>query len=433
MKKLKRKSIIIILLIVSIITILFTYKDKNGENLRFVKYLKNMFTYNSVSLTPREVLNFNYDWQFSKGEGVNNSNSTVSSSNVLVIANPTSSSEERNIPYSPNYEFGNTWEDVSLPHTYNDVDTFNNLMETSSNGERSMYTGTAWYKKTFFLPSSYENKKIYIEFESARQMVKVYINGTLLEGVYQNGFIAFGYDLTPFVNFNANNDITVLVDNSYPYYYINDSGVKTTNMIPWHDSHWHPTMGGLSDNVNLYVVDKLHLTLPLYSFIEGQGTYIYTTDETSDTAKIHVDAEVENNTGSVAEFKVRSIIRDIMGTTVLTLNSENQTLNNDTKSIVNLSGTLENVIRWSDTYPYLYTVTTQILDSGNNVIDQNEYHYGIRTYRMTTDSGFYLNENYTILNGWGQKSTNEWAGIGSAYPVWMQDYVIKKMKDANAN
>ncbi len=89
------------------------------------------------------------------------------------------------------------WKSVSLPHTYNDTDTFDNFMEGGHNGECSMFTGKTWYRKRFALDEKHQNKKILIEFEGIRQAADVYINGKKLEGKSENGFISFGYDLTP--------------------------------------------------------------------------------------------------------------------------------------------------------------------------------------------------------------------------------------------
>ena len=51
-----------------------------------------------------------------------------------------------------------SWSNVSLPHTYNDVDTFDNFMEGGHNGERSMFTGKTWYRKSFKLAEEQKNK-----------------------------------------------------------------------------------------------------------------------------------------------------------------------------------------------------------------------------------------------------------------------------------
>ena len=456
------KSILISLTIIIIMGVLvaINYRDENGNRLNVVSKVIVLLTGSEVNEPGRHKYNFNYDWTFSKGQGVMNSGSDYGyyclKSDLSICIDSLSSMDDSyslitNVSYLPvtdnpyltNYNTDD-WSSVSLPHTYNDVDTFDNYIESVYNGERTMYSGNAWYKKKFTIPSEYDGKRIIIEFEGARQEAIVYVNGVKVvttytytnnsgtqvteNEVYENGFIPFGYDITDYITYGTENDITVYVDNTFPY--IIDGTSNDT--ITWHDPHWHPNYGGLYRNVNMYVLDNLHLTLPLYSFTKGLGTYVYTSDETSNSAVIHVDAEIENNSDASKTFTIKTFIRDVDNNTVLSFSKNNEVLEAGTKEVFTFSGTLNNPIRWSIQYPYLYSVVTEIWQNGV-LIDNNVETLGIRTFRMTNDSGFYLNENYEELNGWGQKATNEWAGLGAAYPDWMTDYVIKLMKDANGN
>src|SRR5258706_10217158 len=44
------------------------------------------------------------------------------------------------------------WTEVSAPHTYNDTDTYDEII-SHSGGEKHQYTGIAWYRKHFKLPA----------------------------------------------------------------------------------------------------------------------------------------------------------------------------------------------------------------------------------------------------------------------------------------
>lgn len=376
------------------------------------------------TIDGRQEFNFNTGWMFAKGVGKENSESEVKPQvDVVVIPK-----DEK--PYEMDYAMGDEWESVSLPHTYNDVDTFDNFMEEegSHHGERSMYTGTAWYKKEFSVPMSYADKKVFLEFEAARQAAHVYLNGQLLDGVSENGFIPFGYDLTPYLKFGETNQITVMVDNSFPYY----AEGTAEDILSWHDSHWHPTHGGLYRNANLFVTDKLHVTLPLYSFLETQGTYVYTEDETEESAGVFIETEVKNDYEEAKTFTCTAEVLDMDGGSEASVTSEQITLQPGESTVAKLNTLVHEPIFWSDQYPYLYQVRTAVLLDDEEV-DASMTPLGIRVFRFTNDYGMYLNEHYTKLQGWGQKSTNEWAGLGAAYPDWMHDYVIRLMKDAGGN
>lgn len=377
-----------------------------------------------VESTTREEFNFNAGWIFSKGHGWDNAESNRDIKREVVVL-PV---DEK--PYETGYVPGASWEAVSLPHTYNDVDTFDNFTETGMNGERSVYSGTAWYKKTFTIPAAYQGKKIFLEFEAARQAAEVYLNGVKLEGKCENGFIPFGYDLTEYIRFGEENDITVMVDNSFPYYHIGDDGSK--NELSWHDSHWHPNNGGLYRNATLYVTDPLHVTLPLYSFLNTQGTYVYTRNETEASADVVMEAEIQNEYDTDKTFTYVAEIRDMDGRTVCTETSGALTLPAGGKQVYSLTAALQNPKFWSTEYPYLYEVVTKVLVDGEE-IDSSTTPLGVRVFRFTNDNGLFLNENYVKLKGWGQKPTDEWAGLGAAYPDWMHAYTQELMKDAGGN
>lgn len=61
------------------------------------------------------------------------------------------------------------WTSVSLPHTFNDVDTFDDWSITGHVGEMNQWAGRTWYRKTFTLPVSFRAKKVFIEFEAVRR------------------------------------------------------------------------------------------------------------------------------------------------------------------------------------------------------------------------------------------------------------------------
>ncbi|RKQ34327.1 glycoside hydrolase family 2 protein [Oceanobacillus halophilus] len=355
---------------------------------------------NSANDTLKNKWNFNIGWKFKKAD----------------------------IPGADKPAFNDSdWETVSAPHTFNDIDTFDNYMEGGHNGERNMFTGKTWYRKYFKLNKEDEDKKIFIEFEGVRQAADVYINGKKLEGKYENGFIPFGFDLTPYVTFgDTENVLAIMVDNTFPY-----KTEETGDILSWHDSHWHPTHGGIYRNVYLHIKDKLHITLPLYSFLKTQGTYVYATDIKEDSADVHVEAEVINghDTSKTTDFVTEVLDRD--GNVVLTMN-ESRELASGEKVIFHTAGHLTDIHRWFPVHPYVYTVRSKLVVD-EEVVDTQETPFGIRTFEFTNNQGFFINGQPLKLQGWGQRPTNEWAGLGAAYPNWMHGFIFQQMKDAGGN
>ena len=326
----------------------------------------------------------------------------------------------------PHFDDSN-WENVSLPHTFNETDTFDNFMEGGHNGERGMFTGKTWYRKHFTLDEKDKDKKVFIEFEGVRQAAEVYINGTKLDGKSENGFIPFGHDLTPFVKFgNDENILSIMVDNTFPY-----KAEGTDDILSWHDSHWHPTHGGIYRNVYLHIKDKLHITLPLYSFLKTQGMYVYASDIQGDQATVTVESEVVNEHEHAKSVTCISEVLDTQGQVVLNL-TETKTVASGSKVIFYSTGLLKSPHRWSPQYPYVYTVRTT-LHSEETMTDTSETPLGIRTFEFTNDQGFFINGQPVKLKGWGQRPTNEWAGLGAAFPNWLHGHILQLMKEAGGN
>jgi beta-galactosidase len=159
------------------------------------------------------------------------------------------------------------WTPVSCPHTWNDVDTFDNFGKGGHQGESDLWQGVAWYRKQFMLPQSASCKQIIIEFEGVRQVADVYLNGIHL-GRNETGFIPFGFNLTPHLIKDGVNELRVRVDNTVDPHFEGDR--------PWNHQNWHPPHGGIYRNVRLHVLDAVHVTLPLYSNLQTQGVYAWT-------------------------------------------------------------------------------------------------------------------------------------------------------------
>jgi beta-galactosidase len=217
------------------------------------------------------------------------------------------------------------WVDVTLPHTINDVDAFHSRADP--NGDLGTYVGVVFYRKHFRLPSAYEGKKVFIEFEGVRQAAYVYLNGEMV-GFYQAGVSAFGFDLSAH-NLNFGDDenvIAVGIDCSGTWggssanvplpanrpagawYNLTETrpgsepGTNDGQRYVWNYHNFNTMQGGINKNVYLHVKDKIFQTLPLYANLQTQGTYVYPTDidVANRSATINVEAEVRNEDAAKA-------------------------------------------------------------------------------------------------------------------------------------
>lgn len=318
------------------------------------------------------------------------------------------------------------WSTISTPHTFNDVDTFDDMSLGGHKGEKNQWRGTVWYRKHFKLPKEDAGKKVFIEFESVRQIADVYINGKYL-GQNQTGFIPFGYDISEHLKFGSEeNIIAVKVNNDR-----NSDNFRDNDPLVWNHEHWHPTHGGIYRNVFLHTMDPLHVTLPLYDNLETVGTYVYAENISAENADVTTNAEVQNDYNTAKSVTYLTQIVDREGKVVAT-STANKELKAGEKYTFSTTASIKNPNRWYTRNPYMYKVFT-FLKEGNTILDRYETPLGIRSFDFNKDSGFHNNGEHAKLHGWGQKPTNAWAGLGAALPDWLREYTFQLMDEAGGN
>jgi beta-galactosidase len=322
-----------------------------------------------------------------------------------------------------------TWATVSAPHTFNDVDTFDDWCVPGHIGETNQWTGRTWYRKSFTLPDSFKGKSIYIEFEAVRQVAEVYLNGQPL-GTNRTGFIPFGFDLTPLLRWGgATNVLAVMADNRFTPE--TEMAKIAATELPWNSPHWHPAHGGIYRDAYLYVTDPLHISLPLYSNLKTVGPYLYSTETSTGSAKVHCELPLQNGRSTPGDITARIEILDREGKSVLTLASSKSIPALGQESF-QLSGALLSPQLWEPDYPYLYKAVCSVSEQ-ERLVDSCEVPFGIRSVRWDVKTGFYINGHYLKLHGWGQRPTSEWPGLGAAQPDWMHYYTLQLMKEAGGN
>lgn len=102
------------------------------------------------------------------------------------------------------------WQPVTLPHTFNDEDLFRDRIQDGGSGQRRT---AAFYRSILTIPARHKNHKVLLAFEGLRQTCYLYVNGTLA-GYYEAGVAPFGFDITPYVRYDAPNLIAIATDNT---------------------------------------------------------------------------------------------------------------------------------------------------------------------------------------------------------------------------
>jgi beta-galactosidase len=326
------------------------------------------------------------------------------------------------------------WTRVGVPHTYNERDTFDEFSPSSHRGEMNQWGGKTWYRKTFQVPAEWAGRRVYIEFEAVRQVAEVWLNGVYL-GKCENGFLPFGFDLTEHLNVGVENVLALRCDNSFDTDSLDGVSIDYPNegdaKFPWNNPHWHPAHGGIYRNVYLHVTGQVQVTLPLFSHLGTTGTYVYAENISRESADVTVEAQVANHTQTRQQVVLAGQILNREGDVVATW-TETQHVDAGALAEFSHMQCMRAPQLWEPDYPYLYTARVVLSVDGVET-DGCDTTFGIRTVVYNRFTGFFINDRYLKLEGWGQKSTNEWAGLGSALPDWMQYYTSALMREAGGN
>jgi beta-galactosidase len=362
---------------------------------------ENVFT---PPASPRATYNFNPGWKFIRADVTNASQVAFDDSK---------------------------WSDESAPHTYNDVDSYMDII-SHSGGDRKAWSGIVWYRKHFKLPASAKDGKIFLEFEGLKQAGRFWVNGKLV-GRFENGVTACGLDLTGFVNFGeAENVIAVKVDNS------NDYVEEATGVsYEWMGRAFNPNYGGLNRNIWLHLTGKVYQTLPLYENLQTTGAYIYGAnfDISNKTCDVNIEAQVKNESGDQQSITLSGAVVAADGKVCAKFQSEALDLVSGQTEVFTASCKLAAAKFWSDASPDLYDVYS-ILSVDGKVVDVQKIRTGFRKAEFkggVGTGGVYLNDKFVWLTGYAQRSSDEWAGLGQAYPDWMHDYNAQLVRSTHAN
>ena len=319
-----------------------------------------------------------------------------------------------------NNYFDKDWEKITLPRAFNEDESYKVNI-------KYMTDTIAWYRKHFKLPKTAKGKKVFIEFEGVRQAADLWLNGKYI-GLHENGVMAFGFDLTPYLNFEGENVIALRVDNDWRY-----KERSTGSGFQWNDINFNANYGGIPKNVWLHITDKLYQTFPLYSNLRTTGVYIYATDiqVKSRKAVINAESEIRNEHDKVMNVNYEVEVYDYDNKLVGTFNSEPVVIQPNQTVTVKASSDFSGLHFWSWGYGYLYNVKTKLIVN-NKVIDEVVTRTGFRKTRFANGK-IWLNERVLQMKGYAQRTSNEWPGVGMSVPPWMSDYSNGLMIEHNAN
>ena len=324
------------------------------------------------------------------------------------------------------------WKQVTLPYSFNQTEAYGKHIA-------ELTDTVAWYRKHFVLPENMRNaKKFFIEFEGVRFGARCFLNGKEL-GWGENGVMAFGFDLTPYIKRNGENILSVYIDNDWRYKehiktWSDKSQKEVRSGFQWNDKNFFCNYGGINKNVWLHVMQSdVYQTLPLYSNLQTTGVYVYATqhDVKGHTAVINAESEVKNESDKPQSVSYIIKVSERGGKQIASFSGPTVTVEPGKTAICKASQKVSGLNFWSWGYGYLYDVETSLVIDGKT-IDRTVTTTGFRKTEYK-DGMVYLNDRVLQLKGFAQRSTNEWPAVGISIPAWMSDYSNRLVLGCNGN
>lgn len=326
----------------------------------------------------RKVINFNSSWRFLQRDEI----------------------EAKEVNFSDQ-----DWERLSLPHTWNAYD--------GANGNE-YYRGACWYRKDLTVPMTWQNQRVFIEFQGANSIADVYLNGQLV-GTHRGGYSTFRFDLTPYLAFGTSNLLAVRVDNS-----------PVEDVYPLRADFTF--FGGLYRDVNLILVHPVHIDLMDYG---SSGVYVVQEEVTEPAAKLRVQTRLANDLPEESKVRLWIELLEESGHAVCASGAEVVIPAGDSRA-VDLKMTLKQPHLWNgtgDAYLYQARVTLQRF---NDTIDEVKIPFGVRYFHVDPNQGLYLNGSNLRLKGVSRHQDRKDKGWAISHQEHDEDMALIKEMGANS-
>jgi len=318
----------------------------------------------------REVLNFNFGWKFYKGDISNGQDPNL---------------DDRN------------WRALDLPHDWSIEGTFSKDYASST---AYLPAGIGWYRKSFKLPATEKNRKVFINFDGIYNNSEVWINGTWL-GKRPNGYISFQYDLTPYLNPGKENLIAVKVDHT-----------------KYGDSRWY-TGSGIYRDVKLFFESPLH--------IAQWGVFASAKDVSVNKATLDIEVSIINESGKVSDVTISNYL--LFKTDTVKKISQKISMSDSSIKIITQKMEIYGPKLWDINNPDLYSLITVV--KGADMLDTQSTPVGFRNIRFDADKGFFLNGKNLKLKGICMH--HDAGTLGSAVPRQVVERRLDILKEAGCN
>jgi beta-galactosidase len=296
---------------------------------------------------------------------------------------------------------------VSVPHA--------NILTPAETFDPDLFRFVSWYRKHFRPDDSWKGKLVYLDFQGVMTVADVYLNGKHL-ATHKGGYTPFEVDLTPALQFGADNVIAVRVDSrvqpqvppegapkiSPSGLYFFASRGQIARVAP--KMYGFYLYGGIQRDVELRITDRLHI----------ERVYYVTTRITPD-AMVGATISLRNDRPQFAECSVRVRLLDTQGLEAAAAFAKVKLNAGEARDVKLDLGPIRNPRLWDPDHPDRYIAEAEV--GGSSATDREATWIGIRQIDWQ-DGVFHINGQVLQLRGLNRHQTYPF--IGGAVPNRLQ-------------
>jgi beta-galactosidase/beta-glucuronidase len=272
---------------------------------------------------------------------------------------------------------------------------------------KGSYLGLAWYRKSFSVPATWQDRQVRLVFGAVLNSVRLWVNGEFVGGRWTDGN-SFYFDVSGHIKPGRTNTVVIAIDNRM-------KEAATRSHLQWYVAN-----GGPYHHVMLWALPELRiekaLVRPVLQGAEGPGI-----------AEVHVS--VTNASGSNSEAEIEIQITSLQKAAQQFKGSTHVNLKAGKASDLAVPIPIDPVEVWSPDHPNLYKLTVQV--RAQELSDSVTERFGMRTV-ASLGNRFQLNQRPVFIQGlhlnffWPNTFTP---------PITKEEYRkhLQKMKDYGFN
>jgi len=283
---------------------------------------------------------------------------------------------------------------MPVPASYNDITQDPTIRD---------HIGDAWYEREFFVPASWQGKRVELRVGAASYAAVLFVNGKEV-AQHKGGFLPFVADVSEIVRYGQPNRVTICVNNVLDY-----QTLPPGKTIVFNDETHPPGLKVQSYQQDFFNFAGIHRPVRLICTPKVRISDVtVVTDVQGSTGIVNYTVAVEGG-----NRQVRVSLRDVAGKEVAAGDGLTGTLN------------VPNAQLWQPDNAYLYTLRIETAE------DVYPLPVGIRTVAVK-DGKFLINGQPFYFTGFGKHEDMDVKGKGLDEAMNVKDFNLLKWVGANS-